>query len=159
MKKKTSRLILVLACIMNWPVQAAEFDNAGSLKSLFTTPLERQKLDEMRNSGKFSKSGGSDSTGLVRLPLKIDVRGIVIREAGQPVVWVNEGNTLKSEKIEDGVRVRSDYIRKEPVVIPVRVDSKTLKMKPGQQWDERSDKIQDKYQIKEEKSLLNGITE
>jgi len=159
MKKMNNIVLFLLVSGMALSVFAEEFESARNLKALFTTPLERIKLDEMRNNGSFSKNTSNESSNLVRLPLKIDVRGIVIREVGSPVVWVNEGNTLKSEKIENGVKVRSDYIRNEPVMIPVRVDQKTLKMKPGQQWDETSDKIQDKYQIKEDKSLLNGLVE
>ncbi len=152
-------MFLLLSLLLVSQVQANEFESQANLKTLFTTPLERKQLDQMRDSGKFSKQQGADNPGSgVHLPLTVDVRGVVIREVGKPVVWVNEGNTLKSEQI-DGVRVRTDYIKSEPVSIPVRVNQKTLKMKPGQQWQESDSKIKEKYQIKEEKSLLNGIAE
>lgn len=159
MKTFIKIILLALSLTMASSVFAQEFDAASQLKSLFTTPLERHKLDAFRDSGKFNKSQQHPISQIPRTPLKIDVRGIVIREAGQPVVWINDGNTLKSEKIDDSVRVRSEYIRKEPVIIPVRVADKTLKMKPGQHWDEQSDKIQDKYLIKEEKSKPSGMVE
>lgn len=160
MHKWNKIAVILLALSQVSHVQANGFESSANLKTLFTTPLERKQLDEMRDSGKFSKQQGNDNpASSIHLPLTIDVRGVVIREVGKPVVWVNDGNTLKSEKIDDSVRVRIEYINSEPVSIPVRVNQKTLKMKPGQQWQEFDSKIKEKYQIKEEKSLLSGIAE
>lgn len=159
--KKWNKYCIFLSCILFFiHAQAKEFESSDNLKTLFTTPIERKHLDEMRNSGYFSKQQDTNkSQSSIRMPITVDVRGIVIREVGSPVVWVNNGNTLKSETVDEGVRVRTEYIKTEPVSIPVRINQKTLKMKPGQQWQELDSKIREQYQIKDENSEPSGVVE
>jgi len=144
------------ALLINQPALAVESatisDSAKRLRTLFTTPLERKKLDELRKAGEFDKAGGQSSgAAIIREPLKVEVKGIVYREAHKPVVFVNKGNTMKSQKIEDGVSVRPAGLKKGRLKVPVRVYQKTLSMKPGQYWTETDKKVRDNYQIKQPK--------
>ena len=130
-------------------LSAAETDSVERLRTLFTTPLERKKLDDLRKTGQFDgKTNQATGQAIIREPLKVEVKGIVFRDKQKPVIWVNDGNTLKSHKIEDGVKVRTSGVKKSKLKVPVRVFQQTLSMKPGQQWSETDPRVQDKYQIK-----------
>jgi len=140
--------------LINHAVLAAESDQAARLRTLFTTPLERKKLDELRNAGEFDKATDKGSgPAIIREPLKVEVKGIVFRESKKPVVFVNKGNTLKSQKIEDGVSVRMSGVKQGKLKVPVKVYQKTLTMKPGQHWIETDRKIRDNYQMKRPKAM------
>ena len=145
--------LAVVSCLSLFSIKivnAAEYEQAKRLRTLFTTPLERKKLDELRNKGQFDVNRQTEDDGtVIRPPLTVEVKGLVLRDNKKPVVWVNEGNTLKSQKIEDGVRVRSSAVNRNNLKIPVKVYQKHLTMKPGQQWTETDGKIRDIYQIKQ----------
>lgn len=142
------KLILILLFISS-SINAEE-NSVKNLKTLFTTPKERSALDDMRNAGKFNndKKNSGSSFSLKLEPTKVELRGIMIREKGKPVVWVNNGNTLKSQIIDSEITIKTNAIKKQPVKIPVRVNQRTLIMKPGQQWDEVDNRITDKYQTR-----------
>ena len=144
-------MIVFLVTDFNQYTWAKEFDDASKLRTLFTTAQERRELDKLRASGKFDSAQKGSSGPAVRLePLKVEVKGVVFREQGDPVVWVNEGNTMKSKKIDDGIRVRTQYIKQKNMKVPVKVHGKSLKMRPGQIWVETDNKVKDKYQDKEQ---------
>lgn len=129
-------------------------NDISKLHTLFTTPGERRDLNALRDSGKFDSSGGTTQSAgpAVRLqPLKVEVKGVMFREQGEPVVWVNKGNTIKSKKIDDNIRVRTQYVKQKSLKVPVKVFDKSLKMKPGQVWQETDKKVKDNYQIKQPK--------
>ncbi|MCW9012525.1 MAG: hypothetical protein OQL06_01985 [Gammaproteobacteria bacterium] len=146
------KLLILSGCplfVLPSVVSAGETDQITQLRTLFTTPLERKKLDELRNAGQFdNKQNQQTGAPVIRAPLKVEVKGVVFRDKQKPVVWVNEGNTLKSQTIEDGIRVRTSGVNKNRLKVPVKVFQKNLSMKPGQQWTEADRIIQDKYQIK-----------
>ena len=135
-----------------------EYAKASSLKTLFTTSLERQQLDKLRNSGAYDQKKEDVSGSVVlRPPLKVEMKGLMIREKSQPVVWINQGNTLKSSKIDQDIKVNVKNIKQESLKVPVRVNSKYLTMRPGQQWNESENKVKDKYQIKESNPAPDGV--
>jgi hypothetical protein len=153
-QKILSLFILSLTC--NYAQAAKDLNNPERLKTLFTTQQERRQLDELRGAGSFDALKDETSGPLIRLePLKVEVKGIVFREKGKPVVWINKGNTLKSKKIDDDIRVRTKYVKIKNLKVPVKVSDRSLRMKPGQVWLETDDKIKDKYQIKPPKAETN----
>ena len=138
---------LLLFFIVTTDVCADNYASIGKLKTFFTTPSERSKLDEMRHIGKFGKKQADSGISIPIEPKKVKVRGVMIRENGEPVVWVNEGSTLKSRKIDNDIRVNTQRI-KPAARIPVKVNNRHLIMKPGQEWTESSNRIEDSYQTK-----------
>ena len=71
----------------------------------------------------------------------------MIRDNGDTVAWVNDTNTLKSNNIDKRIKVNTKNINKNSLKVPLNVDQKYLKLKPGQQWDESVRKVNDKYQL------------
>ena len=133
-------------------LQAENYASINELKTFFTTSSERSKLDEMRRAGKLSKKQADTGISIPVEPKKVKVRGLVIRENGEPVVWVNEGSTLKSHKIDNDIKVNTRRI-KPAARISVKVNNRQLMMKPGQEWTESSNRIEDSYQTKQAKIL------
>jgi len=147
-------MIVYFSMALNQGVIAAEYDQASELKTLFTTPVERQRLDNRREAGEFENNQQESSGPLIRLkPLKVEVKGVMFREKGNPVVWVNEGSTLKSKRINDDIRVRTKYVKQKNLKVPVKVNNKSLRMKPGQVWLETDGKVKDIYQIEVSKMV------
>ena len=136
--------------MMPQEILASQNDKAEKLMTFFTTSSERNKLDQMRKAGKFDKGSGAKGGGLaiLREPTKVEFKGLMIREKGQPVVWINEGNTLKSNKINQQISVKTRFIKKDQLKVPVKVSQRRINLKPGQQWSETNNKVKDKYQTK-----------
>lgn len=157
-----SKYIIVLLVLSHVSVMseslAKGYEDVSSLRNLFTSPQERQKLDAMRTSGAFNtKANIKESATVVRKPLVVKVDGILLRENRSPVVWVNGKNTLNSNKIEDGIRVRKTRVSEDAVKVPVKVMNKTFVMKPGQVWTESRPEVVDEYQTKAPNKPADGV--
>ncbi len=145
---------LLIILLVSFQVVAAEHEQYNSesvLKTFFTTPAERIELDQYREAGVFRKdfrAQAADKTPVFREPLKVEMKGVVIRENEKPVFWVNEGNTLKSSKIDESVKVRPKKLDSKTTQVPISIYDRTYKMKPGEVWTESDFKVKDKYQIK-----------
>ncbi|MDH5473435.1 MAG: hypothetical protein OEY61_11315 [Gammaproteobacteria bacterium] len=143
---------LVISCICIYfavvnNVNANDYASINKLQTFFTTISERSKLDEMRRSGKFNKKQPGSAVSVSTEPKKVKVRGLVIRESGESVVWVNEGSTLKSRIIDSDIMVNTKPI-KQNEKISLKVNGRQLIMKPGEEWNESSNKVRDSYQTK-----------
>jgi len=150
---------MLITVLLPGCVAAEGFASSAQLQSLFTTPAERQQLNSMRDAGKYA--GGmpvqSSSKPTYRAPLKVEMRGIMIKNGDKPVVWVNQGNTLKSTTIEEGVRVNPQQMDAASKQVPVRIFNRTYRMKPGEVWTETDNRVEDAYQIKPEDSKSDGM--
>jgi hypothetical protein len=135
-----------------FPVQsmAIKANNVENLMTFFTTPNERNKLDAMRNKGQFDNKSTikGSAVSIIPEPTKIELKGVMTRENGKAVVWINNGNTLKSNRIDQQISVKTRSIKKGQLNISLKASQQRLRMKPGQQWNESDNKIIDKYQTK-----------
>jgi hypothetical protein len=105
--------------------------NAAALKTLFTSPTERNNIDASRQ-GVFTTGSSTMPTG----PSSVHVNGIVTRGNNKSVVWINGKNTLDNTMV-DGVKVYPNSMKKDNK-IPVRVDGRMVYVKPGETWSEGS---------------------
>jgi len=127
-------------------------DSQTSLRTLFTTNHVRSQLDQLRQQGKFDKIKSESSTVILREPAVVKMQGVVIRKNADPVVFVNDGNTLKSPQVNNKVYVNTSKVKKQEYKVPARIYGQNIKLKPGQQWSERSQLVQENYQIKPPKA-------
>jgi hypothetical protein len=132
----------------------AEISSLDNLRTFFTPKQVRTQLDELRASGKYS--GNPSSTSLLREPVKVKMQGVVIRNGKTPVVFVNDENTLKTHHLSNDLTVRDHKVKKQGYKIPVRVNQQGVTLKPGQQWDESSRKVEDSYRIKQSNHATNA---
>lgn len=147
MINRLSLAVLIIYVSSLGPVSSAEFDSPEKLKKLFTTPTQRAELDKRRKAGVFD-----DDSSLVSQVLSqssdVELKGIVYRKGEQPVVWVNDKNTLKSTRVDSNIRVYGVDRGKKTERAKLRVNDSFVKMKPGQVWSDFDNKARDKYQIK-----------
>lgn len=120
------------------PVASAD-DGIGNLKHLFTDPESRARMDAARAGGPVSENTEQESPAK-----KIRVDGVLIRENGDNVVWVNGESSLNGNSV-GGADVRARQIDRRNYRVPIRIDNKTMRLKPGQVWVGESGKITDDY--------------
>lgn len=144
---KLSVAVLIFTIFGQDFANAAEFVSPKNLKKLFTTPAQRAELDKRRKAGVFDDDSSLVSQILNRAS-DVELKGIVYRKGKQPVVWVNDKNTLKSKSVDSNIRVYGVDRSKKTEQAKLRVNDSFVKMKPGQVWSELDNKARDKYQIK-----------
>ena len=118
-------------CLLSSLLPTASADTLfreSDLGSLFTSPVERRAIDRQRQGE--THADGKPGRGA---PSQITVNGMVKNSAGKQVVWVN-GHSLDGRRSVDGIRLLSAGGRKPTVVL--RVDGKTVRVKPGESWSE-----------------------
>lgn len=145
------KILLLSGLIFSQNLLAENKDKIEKLMTFFTTQTERNALNKRRDAGEYDKKTAGKGSGpaILREPVKVELKGVMIREKSGPVVWVNNGNTLKSNKIDHKISVNKQLIKKDQTKVLVRVNQKKLRMKPGQQWNELDNKVKDKYQTKQ----------
>ena len=131
----------------------AELVPVDNLRTFFTAKQVRVQLDNLRSTGKYSEN--SSRASILREPVKVKMQGVVIRDGKTPVVFVNDENTLKTHHLSNDLTVRDHKIKKQGYKIPVRVHQQGVTLRPGQQWDESSRKVEDSYRIKQSKQATN----
>ena len=122
------KLVLLTLCL---PLQSmAQGYNEQSLKNLFTSQQQRQEIDSDR------RESGSSSNQTVAGPSSIKVNGLLTRNKGKSVVWINGKSTLDSSNV-DGVVVNTNSIDSRNK-ISVMVEGERVRLKPGETWSEES---------------------
>ena len=134
---KLKRMILLVTLLYCPLLYAADYDER-SLGILFTTPAERSKID----SGKSSYVPQFTSRQVAPTSVKVD--GAIIRSKGKNTVWIN-GNKTSGNRIVGGIKVFAASMSKNNLKVPVLVDGRTVRIKPGQSWSEETDSIIDSY--------------
>ncbi len=140
-------LPIIFLSLISFLSIAATLDNQNSLGTLFTTPQTRKRLDQQRRQGKFDYKLQS-SANMMHKPISINMQGVVIRKNKKNVVFINNGNTLKSSKIGTAIRVNVKAIKKPLYKVEVQVKQQKIYLKPGQQWHESNKLIHKNDQIK-----------
>ncbi|GMR01525.1 MAG: hypothetical protein BMS9Abin19_0921 [Gammaproteobacteria bacterium] len=129
-------LLLILTPLM--VIASDQNYGAENLGQLFTSPQQRKHLDSMRSG--ISTGGAEQNLDISTVKLN----GVMMRSDGKNVIWVNGGNSLKSNKVS-GVKVQPEAVDKETYKVPVQVEEQKLKMKPGQSWSQTTSSVKDNY--------------
>lgn len=123
-------LVFLLSCT---PASAGQ-----SLMRLFYSPAERAEIDANRKGVKQAIAAP------VKRTKKIEVKGYLKRKGQPDVVWVNNGNTLKSKKPLSDVKVVKVQ---SSGTIKLKVSGKgTVKAKPGQVISRSQNKVREVYE-------------
>lgn len=140
---RSLRLVAVALILGAYPLlqtRPACADNvADGMQRLFTDAETRARMDAARKGDPVSENINEDQPAT-----KIRVDGVVIREHGDNVVWINGESSLNGNSA-GGVQVRSRQIDRKNYRVPVRIDDQTVRMKPGQVWTGESGKVSDDY--------------
>ena len=132
------KLITTLIASIYASFSYADSYDERSLGNLFTSPVERQKIDN-------DKRGDTPQSVSRRLvPSSVRVNGALIRSKGKNSVWIN-GNEATGNETVSGVKVFSKSVNKNNLKIPILVDGESVRIKPGQSWSEETGSVVDNY--------------
>lgn len=145
--------VLLLGCI-----SSANSAELSGLQTFFTTKNERQKLDQLRDNGAFSDRQ-PQSPSAQPAPDVLQMQGVVIREQGKSVFFVNDENTLHTHHLSNDVEVREHLFKSDNYEVPLRVKGDKLKLRPGEQWRSSDRQIQDSYQINATSPAPDGVAQ
>jgi hypothetical protein len=135
----SSVLPILAVCLTTTPHLAGADNGSEALKRLFTDQESRARIDAARKGDPVIANSERDKS-----LNKIRIDGVVIRENGENVVWVNGENSLKSNKT-GSAHVNTRQIDSQNYRVLIRTDDKTLRLKPGQVWSGESGKVTDDY--------------
>ena len=121
------------------PVQAAD----KTMMRLFYTPAERAQIDADRS---LSNKPAKQTLSTAPKTANIELKGYVKRPGQPDVVWVNDKNTLKSNKPLSDVKVLK--VQKHGKV-KLRVNGQgTVRLKPGEILSRSKNKTIEAYEKK-----------
>jgi len=153
---KLYTLLVILYLLPSISV-ASNYAPLDQLQTFLTSPDVRSQLNQQRDSGKYELNSDKNVANFLRKPLEVKMQGVVLREKHKPVIFVNDSNTLKSSSVNQQIKVKAENIKSNSVIIPIKVNTQPIKLKPGQQWNETDRKTLDNYQIKPSKDKPDGI--
>lgn len=144
MRRPLVILFLALAAA-NGPVDALDFGR------LFTTPAQRESLDELRRtqpdvvievSNDELEVDQGPSEQVVRRD-QLRVKGLVYRSDGKNSVWINESNSYEGDLASDYTSVEGNRIYKDRVELRLPGENRPLSLKVGQSFDPESKQVSD----------------
>ena len=128
---------ITIAIVFLRPGQAVSQDEIEGLGRLFIDAEQREKLEAVRRGTYRSETEQESRISNVR------VNGVMIRSGGPNTVWVNGESTLDGDVT--GLRVNPNAADRETYGVPVRIDGKLVRIKPGQNWSEGTGTVKDNY--------------
>ena len=127
------------------------------LDRLFTTRHERAQLDSLRQRMAGGEMLTAASTETSTPPAIVKMQGIMQREKGKTVTWINGQSTLNSNHIDDHIRVTG-----QPQALRganLNIDGQAVHLKPGQVWQPETGQIVESYKTKVATPLTKGAAE
>lgn len=117
----------------------------------FTTPAERENLDQLRNSKARQQPEiklPEEDLARERKPVersvplnRIVLKGLVYRKDGRSTAWVNDGNSYEGNMGSQYTNV--DRIRPDRVTLDVTGSGSEIKLRPGQAYLPATNAVQD----------------
>ena len=127
------------------------------LDRLFTTRHERAQLDSLRQRMAGGEMLTAPTTETSTPLATVKMQGIMQREKGKTVTWINGQSTLNSNHIDDHIRVTG-----QPQALRganLNIDGQAVHLKPGQVWQPETGQIVESYKTKVATPLTKGAAE
>lgn len=114
----------------------------------FTTQEQRQILDRLRKEKQYGEGQQIESKQTSDKPKSnsFTISGIVIREDGRHMVWVNGKSELTQENSQSDLVVGNPT--KYSKQVPLSSSEKSKSLKPGQTWIVNSNQVKEGYEFK-----------
>lgn len=119
---------------------------------LFTTPQQRQALDEARRTGGTIRpqvSGVDESSTaptIINTPQPIKLLGVLLRADGKNKVWLSGGSNTFENTVNNRAIV-GNISQSANVKVPLRGFNNAAILKPGQVWSPTKGRAEEAYQI------------
>lgn len=151
-----------LQVISTQPVSSLAERKDESFNRLFTTPQQRQILDEWRAHGGLKKShvsGTDENKADLEIEPVVDpgqpvkLSGILMRADGRNAVWLN--GSLEKPTEGSAHTIRGSKLQSASVKVPLRANEPGAILKPGQVWVPDGQQVKEAYQIPQPKAALD----
>ncbi len=112
---------------------------------VFTSRVERVQIDNARRDG--LRQGEFEPSALSAAAPPVKVSGLVLREDGKHMVWVDGKSELSRDEPSGNVEIDSPIV---PLAqVPLRVDGKARTLRPGQVWVIESNEVKEPFEVLE----------
>lgn len=141
-------LLSAVAGVLIGGMQDVRGDDFGRF---FTTPKERQRLDEIRNSAsgpdvnvKETELNVNDAAKkAVPKHEEITVKGVVYRSDGKNTAWLNNTNSNEGDVASEYLKVNEHNIDPDGVKLVLPGNKKPVHLKVGESYDSATDQTND----------------
>lgn len=125
--------------------------HAEDFGRLFTTPKQRQQLDEIRKARTNivieikDEELAIDQDTIIEVSNteELQVKGLVYRSDGKNTAWINDTNSYEGNMVSDYFGVDSSQIEENEITIEMPLNQRSIKMKVGQSYDPALEQIRD----------------
>ena len=140
-------LLVLLLCQSSW--------SAEDFGRLFSTPNQRQQLDELRKNQTDIKIEVTDAELAVdQNPIvetaatgELRLKGLVYRNDGKNTAWINDSNSYEGDLSSQYTGVNEDSVDADEVVIEMGgADSGKLSLKVGESFNPADGSVRDLIQ-------------
>jgi hypothetical protein len=137
------------------PIKSSATKDNVLFKRLFTTPRQRQILDDWRARGglKQSKVSGVDENKtnaeaeqIIDSGQPVKLSGILLRADGKNAIWLN-GALEKTPEGSNVNNIRGNRLQSATIKVPLRSNESGAILKPGQVWMPDGQKVEESYQL------------
>ena len=142
-------LTCLAAVLLVGGARAADSDD--DFGRFFTTPKQRERLDELRKSTSSIVINVKDEELNLDQDVKkveqqnnaIKLKGIVTRSDGKNTAWINDSNTYEGDPASAITRVKEHEISSSGIKLDLPGDKKSVHLKVGEAYDSAAGKTDD----------------
>ncbi len=130
---------------------------SSAFGTLFTSPQQREALDQQRAQGEMYTTEERVATQLKESQLaapakeqQVFFNGYVIRKFGPSTAWANQKKLPKTDnnKFQNGISAKLDEIKGTSVPVKISTLSNPTWLQPGQRLNKSTREISESYQFK-----------
>lgn len=151
MKKSISSTGIDLAVVIFIGCSISFAVNAEELGRFFTTPMERQYLDQLKSRGAPIVVRIEDDLNVGDKSMEkkqeindaITIKGLVYRKNGKSAAWLNDSNTYEGDVAWGYADVKEDNITPSKVQIRIGTQNGDISMKVGEKYEPASESVKD----------------
>lgn len=134
------RLIFVLLVFLT--ANAAGGTDSIEMGRLFTTPEQRQQLDQARYAVKIKPielvEKDEDQSEKAEQELNSDpilLRGLIYNSHGRNAAWLNNSSTLDGNAELEGIQINTEKITEDQVPVILKHKNEVIRLKVGESHD------------------------
>ena len=113
----------------------------AGLQRLFTTPQQRNELNELRKNP--NRNNNKETEIVPKVPPYITFNGLVTRSVGPTTLWVNNENSL----FQEGFRIEEQQRQGLNIPIQLAGQNQGFTLKPGQTLNTLNGEIQENFEL------------
>jgi len=145
---RVTRLLIITMLLGIGIISAAAAEDFGRF---FTTPMQRQYLDQLKNRGApiVVKIDDDLNVGEKTPEQKavvndaLTLKGLVYRKDGKSVAWLNDSNTYQGDVAWEYAGVKEDKITSSRVQLRVGNRNEGITMKVGEKYEPATESVKD----------------